>query len=103
VVVHRDGINFGAPVGDGFALVQADGAQGARIGYGGDAAEGVSISLLSGTTGSNYLKDGDTGIDVPVTGATARYDLRAAYFLPSGETPSAGKVSTEIVVTADYE
>ncbi|WP_251277969.1 fimbria/pilus outer membrane usher protein, partial [Enterobacter hormaechei] len=34
VVVHRDGINFGGPVGDGFALVQADGAQGARIGYG---------------------------------------------------------------------
>lgn len=68
-----------------------------------DAAEGVSISLLSGTTGSNYLKDGDTGIDVPVAGATARYDLRAAYFLPTGEAPSAGEVSTEIVVTADYE
>lgn len=34
VVLHRDGINFGAPVGDGFALIQADGAQGARIGYG---------------------------------------------------------------------
>ncbi|PSD19249.1 fimbrial protein [Stenotrophomonas maltophilia] len=68
-----------------------------------DAADGVSISLLSGTTGSTYLKDGDTGIDVPVTGATARYDLRAAYFLPTGEAPSAGEVSTEIVVTADYE
>lgn len=68
-----------------------------------DAAGGVSISLLSGTTGSTYLKDGDTGIDVPVTGATARYDLRAAYFLPTGATPSAGDVSTEIVVTADYE
>lgn len=34
VVLHRGGINVGAPVGDGFALVQADGAQGARIGYG---------------------------------------------------------------------
>ncbi|QJP18572.1 fimbrial biogenesis outer membrane usher protein [Stenotrophomonas maltophilia] len=40
VVVHRDGINFGAPVGDGFALVQADGAQGARIGYGSDVRIG---------------------------------------------------------------
>ena len=35
-----------------------------------DPASGVSISLLSGTTGTTYLKDGDTGIDVPVTGAT---------------------------------
>jgi len=40
VVLHRDGINFGAPVGDGFALVQADGAQGARIGYGSDVRIG---------------------------------------------------------------
>ncbi|WP_286069705.1 fimbrial protein [Stenotrophomonas sp. 57] len=68
-----------------------------------DAAGGVSISLLSGTSGSTYLKDGDTGIDVPVTGATARYDLRAAYFLPTAQAPSAGLVSTEILVTADYE
>jgi len=68
-----------------------------------DAASGVSISLLSGTTGTTYLKDGDTGIDVPVTGATARYDLRAAYHAPTGSSLSAGDVSTEIVVTADYE
>lgn len=40
VVLHRDGINFGAPVGDGFALIQADGAQGARIGYGSDVRIG---------------------------------------------------------------
>ncbi|CAH0191784.1 fimbrial protein [Stenotrophomonas lactitubi] len=68
-----------------------------------DAADGVSISLLSGTTGNTYLKDGDTGIDVPVTGATARYDLRAAYYAPTGTALTAGEVSTEIVVTADYE
>lgn len=68
-----------------------------------DPASGVSISLLSGTTGNTYLKDGDTGIDVPVTGATARYDLRAAYHAPTGAALSAGEVSTEIVVTADYE
>ncbi|MDT3555734.1 fimbrial protein [Stenotrophomonas maltophilia group sp. msm1] len=68
-----------------------------------DPASGVSISLLAGASGSIYLKDGDTGIDVPVTGAAARYDLRAAYFQPSGSAPSAGEVSTEIVVTADYE
>ncbi|HGM5920904.1 TPA: fimbrial protein [Stenotrophomonas maltophilia] len=69
----------------------------------GDAAEGVSISLLAGASGTTNLKDGDTGIDVPVTGTTARYQLRAAYHLPSGAVPSAGDVSTEIVVTADYE
>lgn len=68
-----------------------------------DPASGVSISLLSGTTGNTYLKDGDTGIDVPVTGATARYDLRAAYHAPTGAALSAGEVSTEIVVTAAYE
>jgi type 1 fimbria pilin len=68
-----------------------------------DPAGGVSISLLSGTTGSTYLKDGDTGIDVPVTGTSARYDLRAAYYLPPAGVPEAGGVSTEIVVTADYE
>jgi len=68
-----------------------------------DPAGGVSISLLAGTTGTTYLKDGDTGIDVPVTGATARYDLRAAYYAPAGASLRAGEVSTEIVVTADYE
>jgi outer membrane usher protein len=36
VVVHGRGVNFGAPVGDGFVLVQADGAQGAKVGYGDD-------------------------------------------------------------------
>lgn len=40
VALHRGGINFGAPVGDGFVLVQADGARGARIGYGSDARIG---------------------------------------------------------------
>ncbi|MGS1318008.1 fimbria/pilus outer membrane usher protein [Stenotrophomonas geniculata] len=32
VALHSGGLNLGAPVGDGFALVQAPGAQGARIG-----------------------------------------------------------------------
>lgn len=32
VVLHGGGLNLGAPVGEGFALVQAPGAQGARIG-----------------------------------------------------------------------
>lgn len=36
VALHRGGINLGAPVGDGFVLVQAEGAQGAKVGYGND-------------------------------------------------------------------
>ncbi|MDH0190610.1 fimbria/pilus outer membrane usher protein, partial [Stenotrophomonas sp. GD04051] len=32
VALHSGGLNLGAPVGDGFVLVQAPGAQGARIG-----------------------------------------------------------------------
>ncbi len=36
VVAHRNGINLGPPVGEGFALVQASGAQGARVGSGMD-------------------------------------------------------------------
>lgn len=34
VVLHRGGVNFGPPLGNGFALVQAKGAEGARIGAG---------------------------------------------------------------------
>ena len=40
VVLHAGGITTGAPVGDGFALVQAEGAQGARVGYGSGARIG---------------------------------------------------------------
>lgn len=36
VVLHAGGLNFGPPVGDGFALLQAPGAQGARVGSGQD-------------------------------------------------------------------
>ncbi|WP_448133005.1 fimbria/pilus outer membrane usher protein [Stenotrophomonas rhizophila] len=34
LVLHAGGVNLGAPVGDGFALIQADGAHGAKVGYG---------------------------------------------------------------------
>ncbi|WP_313445847.1 fimbrial protein [Stenotrophomonas indicatrix] len=68
-----------------------------------DAADGVSIALLAGTTGSTYLKRGDTGIDVPVSGTTASYALRAGYYLPVLGGLTAGAVQADIVVTADYE
>ena len=65
-------------------------------------ATGVSIALLSGTTGTNYLKKGDTQT-VSVTGATASYALRAGYYIGSNAGINAGNISTEIVVTAAYD
>jgi len=36
LVLHAGGVNVGAPVGEGFALIQADEAHGAKVGYGND-------------------------------------------------------------------
>lgn len=66
-------------------------------------ATGVSIALLAGTTGNTYLKKGDTGIAVTVTGATATYPIRAGYYIPTTSGINAGNISTEITVTAAYE
>jgi len=65
-------------------------------------ASGVSIALLSGTTGTTYLKNGDTDT-VVVSGATASYDLRAGYYIGSTTGINAGNISTDIVVTAAYD
>jgi outer membrane usher protein len=47
VVLHGGGINFGPPVGEGFALVRAPGAQGARVGSGaGIKVAGNGYALL---------------------------------------------------------
>lgn len=66
-------------------------------------ADGVSVALLAGATGTTYLKRGDSGIVVPVTGATTRYALRAGYYLPVLGGLTAGAVQTEITVTAAYD
>lgn len=68
-----------------------------------DAAAGVSVALLAGATGSSYLKKGDTGIDIPVTGTTASYALRAGYYATSVGAARQGEVRAEITVTADYQ
>ena len=65
-------------------------------------ATGVSIALLSGSTGSNYLKKGSTAT-VTVGGATATYPLRAGYYIPTTGGINAGNVTTEIVITAAYD
>ncbi|HAL21565.1 MAG TPA: fimbrial protein [Stenotrophomonas sp.] len=66
-------------------------------------AAGVSVALLAGPSGNTYLKNGDTGIEVTVTGATASYTLRAGYYAAALSGLQAGEVRTEITVTADYE
>ena len=66
-------------------------------------ATGVSIALLEGTNGSRYLKKGDTGIELVVSGATARFPLRAGYYLVGGSGVNAGLVHASIVVTAAYQ
>lgn len=68
-----------------------------------DPAAGVSVALLAGASGNTYLKNGDTGIEVPVTGATASYPLRAGYYAAALTGLQAGEVRSEIIVTADYE
>lgn len=66
-------------------------------------ATGVTIALLAGATGNTYLKKGDVGIPLVVSGATASYPLRAGYFIPNTSGINAGNLSTEIVVTAAYD
>ncbi len=66
-------------------------------------ASGVSIALLSGTTGANYLKKGDADIPVIVSGATASYPMRAGYYIPSTSGINAGNIAAEITLTAAYD
>lgn len=65
-------------------------------------ANGLTVSLLSGTTGTTYLKKGDR-IPLTVTGTTAKLDVRGGYYLAAGAAGvAAGAVSAEITITATY-
>lgn len=66
------------------------------------AASGLSIALLSGTSGSTYLKKGDS-IDVAISGNAGSQPVRVGYYLPAGGAFSAGAVKAEITVTAAYQ
>ncbi len=47
VALHRGGMNLGPPAGEGFVLIHADGAQGARVGHGGQVrVAGNGYALL---------------------------------------------------------
>lgn len=66
-------------------------------------AAGLSVALLSGTTGTTYLKKGDS-VPVAVTGAAGKLDIRSGYHLAGAAASLApGVVSTEITITADYK
>lgn len=58
---------------------------------------------FTGCIGVAKAKKGDTGIEVPVTDATASYTLRAGYYLPTTSGVNAGAVETAITVTALYD
>ncbi|MBJ7517769.1 MAG: type 1 fimbrial protein [Stenotrophomonas sp.] len=67
------------------------------------AANGLAIALLSGSSGSTYVKKGDT-LSVSISGNAGSLAVRAGYHL-SATGPaavSAGDVQTEIVITAVY-
>ncbi len=66
------------------------------------AASGLSIALLSGNSGSTYLKKGDR-IDVVISGTGGSQPVRVGYYLPAEGVFSAGAVKAEITVTAAYQ
>lgn len=68
-----------------------------------DAAACVSVALNASATGNTCLTRGDTGVEVPVAGASASYVLRAGHYVPTLAAVRGGAVATEITVTADYE
>ncbi|WP_313139811.1 fimbrial protein [Stenotrophomonas sp.] len=68
-----------------------------------DAASGVAVALLDGPTGTTYLRKGDSKSVIVAGASSARLDLRAGYYRKSGTLMSAGAVSTQITVTADYK
>jgi type 1 fimbria pilin len=66
-------------------------------------ASGVAVALLEGTSGTTYLQKGDT-TTVTVGGASAaKLDVRAGYYRKSGTAMTAGAVSTQVTVTAEYK
>ncbi|MDA5337268.1 fimbrial biogenesis outer membrane usher protein [Stenotrophomonas maltophilia] len=50
VVVHSGGMNFGAPLHDGFALIHAPGAAGARVGSGARRVADNGYAIMSSVT-----------------------------------------------------
>lgn len=67
------------------------------------AADGVAISLLSGTTGATYLKKGER-VTIPVTGAAGSLSVRAGYHLTAADPTAVvpGVISADILITATY-
>jgi len=68
------------------------------------AADGLAIALLSGSSGTTYVKKGDT-LPVAISGNGGSLGVRAGYHL-SATGPAAvtaGALQTEIVITAVYK
>lgn len=68
------------------------------------AANGLAIALLSGSSGTTYVKKGDK-LSVAISGNAGSLAVRAGYHL-SATGPAAvtaGTLQTEIVITAVYK
>lgn len=66
-------------------------------------ATGVAVTLLDGATGSAFLKNAAKKTVTVNGAATAKLDMRSSYYRKAGTTLTAGAVSTQITVTADYK
>ncbi len=67
-----------------------------------NAATGVAVTLLEGTTGDVYLLKGAKKTIAVNGAATGRFDMRTGYYRTAGTLLKAGDVSTQITVTAGY-
>lgn len=68
------------------------------------AARGLAIALLSGSSGTTYVKKGDT-LSVAISGNAGSLAVRAGYHLSATDAAAvvAGALRTEIVITAVYK
>jgi type 1 fimbria pilin len=68
------------------------------------AARGLAIALLSGSSGTTYVKKGDK-LSVAISGNAGSLALRAGYHLSAADASAvfAGALQTEIVITAVYK
>lgn len=70
-----------------------------------DPASGIAVSLREGATGTQYLYQGLAARQVPLSGASGSYPMRAAYHRRT-TTPgplAAGNVAATITINVAYE
>lgn len=66
-------------------------------------ATGVAVALLDGNTGSAFLRKGSKKIVTINGAATGKLEMRTGYYRKADTLLTAGDVSAQITVTADYK